>query len=528
MTAAAHVHVFPPQPSVSGRESPYCRIRWHDDRHSVSGTTSFHIGDSTENSSDRPLGPHANWLWDGDQLEVRGDRYGLQPLYYYTRANEICISTSIDTLLKHGAPTELDEAALAVYLRWGSFLDTDTPFRHILAVPPDARIVWRNGALDVQGEFVTRPPMDLPESDAIDTYIELFRQAMKRRLVRDRRVVLPLSGGRDSRHILLELCRNGHPPDLAVTIDLQSCGDADAARLVARACNINHIVIPETRRLLPQFLRLQEETSFNLARETAFFALADYLKESDDVIYDGIGGDVLSAGLFLTEDLLEAFVSRNWDKAANIILLETPERDPLKGLFQEKQYRKFALQVAVERLSRELRRHQDAANPVGSFVFWNRTRRSIASVPLCLLRKNRHLLLTPYLDDELFDFLSALPARLFLDHQFHTRAILRAFPSTRSIPFAEKKRGFVRHADNCKLAWQLAVAVLPGSQYLSMSYLMPRLFRVFIDPGYRRAVEWFGPMAAYIKSLESLAPAEQAADSVVWQSSGPFSNVTDL
>jgi asparagine synthetase B (glutamine-hydrolysing) len=506
-TVAAPAQVMPHD--FTSPEPSYCHIRFHDRQYSVHGTTSFHIGHSVENGASRPLGPYASWFWNDEQLVVRNDRYGLQPLYYYTRPNEICIGTSIDTLLRHGAPTELDEAALAVYLRLGSFLSTDTPFRCISAVPPDASIVWSKGTLDLRGGFATHPPVELSETSAIDAYIELFRQAVKRCLVKNKRIVLPLSGGRDSRHILLELCRCGHPPDMAVTIDLRDYNDGEVGKQLARACGITHTVVPETEVSLPIYLRLQRETSFNLSRQgIAFFALADYLRDGDDVMYDGIGGDILSAGLFLTKELLDAFECRRWNKAANM-LLETEGGDPLAGLLQPQQYRKLGLDVAIDRLGRELRRHQNAANPVGSFFFWNRTRRSIGSVPFCILTKERRLIFAPYLDDQLFDFLSAIPARLLLDHQFHTRAILRAFPDTRTIPFAEKKVDLPgRHAEKFRFAWQLSMALSQRSRYISKSYVLPRLVRAFIDPGDRQTIGWFGPTVAYIRSLESLASVE--------------------
>jgi asparagine synthetase B (glutamine-hydrolysing) len=346
-------------------------------------------------------------------------------------------------------------------------------------------------------------PLNLSEASAIDAYIDLFRQAMKRRLVTDRRVVLPLSGGKDSRHILLELGRLGHPPNLAITIDLRNSNDAEVARQVASAYGIAQFIVPETELSLQAYLRLQRETSFNLSREIAFFAMADHLKEKD-VIYDGIGGDVLSAGLFLTKELLEVFASGDWSETANRLF--PPQIDEaLAHLLQPEQCQRFSRGVAVERLSQELPRHRHAANPVGSFVFWNRTRRSIAAVPLCIMAKEERIVFTPYLDDELFDFLSALPASLLLDHQFHTKAIQRSFPDAGAVAFSEKKADdTVRRDGHIRFARQLFLAFGPRSRYVSMAYVWPRLLRSFVDPGYRRALEWFGPATVYLRSLESL------------------------
>jgi len=493
----------PRLPHAAIPSEPYCHIRFRDGDHTVRGLVSFHVGHSPGARDCGSLGPYGSWDWDGQRLSVRNDRYGLQPLYYYQGHNEICVATSIDTLLRHGAPTELDEPALAVHLRLGSFLGSDTPFRHISALPPDARLVWTGGRLELSGGFEIRQPLNLSEPSAIDAYIDLFRQAMKRRLVTDERVVLPLSGGRDSRHILLELCRLGHAPDLVITIDLKNSNDAEVAREIAHAHGIAQTIVPETELSLHAYRRLLRETSFNLSREIGFFVMADHFKERD-VIYDGIGGDVLSAGLFLTKELLEAFATADWSESAKRLF--PPQIDEaLAILLQPEQYRRFSSDVAVERLSQELPRHRHAANPVGSFVFWNRTRRSIAAVPLCIMAKEQRIVFTPYLDDELFDFLSGIPASLLLDHQFHTKAIVRAFPNVGAITFSEKKAAdTVRRDGHIEFARQLALAFAPRSRYVSMAYVWPRLLRSFVDPGYRQALEWFGPATVYLRSLESL------------------------
>jgi hypothetical protein len=94
--------------------------------------------------------------------------------------------------------------------------------------------------------------------------------------------------------------------------------------------------------------------------------------------------------------------------------------------------------AARDRLTAELARHQDAANPVGSFFFWNRTRRVVALSFFAML--GEHRLITPYLDPAVFDFLAGLPAELFLDHQFHREAVHRAFPEFAGIGFARSGR----------------------------------------------------------------------------------------
>jgi hypothetical protein len=67
---------------------------------------------------------------------------------YYCRDGEFAISSSIPRLIEAGAPIEVDEPALAVFLRLGFFIGDDTPYKHIRALPPGATLVW-DGALQL-------------------------------------------------------------------------------------------------------------------------------------------------------------------------------------------------------------------------------------------------------------------------------------------------------------------------------------------------------------------------------------------
>ena len=96
----------------------------------------------------------------------------------------------------------LDERALNIFLRTDFYFGGDTPFRELRRVEQEPVIV---------------PPIEISRDEALDAYIALFRQAVRRRMTND--TVLALSGGQDSRHILLELHAGGNVPDL-LTVDL--------------------------------------------------------------------------------------------------------------------------------------------------------------------------------------------------------------------------------------------------------------------------------------------------------------------
>ncbi|RJG16267.1 hypothetical protein, partial [Massilia cavernae] len=162
----------------------------------VRGQPACALGHRLERSDGAVDGIYANWTWDGSCLTARNDRYGMFPIYYTCRDGEFAISSSIPRLLEAGASCALDEPALSVFFRLGFFIGDDTPFRDIRALPPNTTLRW-NGRLQLEsgGRALgrTQPPMS--RDTALDTYIALFRQSIKRRPPPEPDFTVPLSGG---------------------------------------------------------------------------------------------------------------------------------------------------------------------------------------------------------------------------------------------------------------------------------------------------------------------------------------------
>src|SRR5207248_1657525 len=104
---------------------------------------------------------------------------------------------------------------------------------------------WIDGTLRVERATRRHHELEIGREDAIERYIELFRVAVARRLVPgDESFVMPLSGGADSRHILLELVRQGRPPASVVTgTQRPRCPDVAAAGVLAQRLGIAQTVV---------------------------------------------------------------------------------------------------------------------------------------------------------------------------------------------------------------------------------------------------------------------------------------------
>ena len=477
----------------------------------TSGTPAVLLGHQLRHEQGaKPDGVFVEWAWDGTRLTVRNDRYGFYPLFFYCKNQEICISPSIARLVQEGASREFDYAGLAVFLRLGYFIGEDTPFKHIRALAPGTTLEW-DGVMKVSsdGFEASKPCVAIPRDEAIDTYITLFAQSIERRPPTDDPFAIALSGGRDSRHILLELLRQGHVPTQCVTAPKylsRTDPDVEVAGLLARELRLSHLILESKEFGFNDEWSKNVETSFCSDEHTWYMEVSHYLSENFRMTYDGIGGDVLSAGLFLSQDRLDQFESGDSIKIATNLLGNVGSK-LLPQLLRPNVHTSCNREVALERLEREVTRHFGAPNPVGSFFFWNRTRREIALSPYGLLGSVPKVY-APYLDCDVVDFLTSLPASLLLDRQFHTDVIIRAYPEYKHIPF-ESKSGLrtvvgTRRAD---FGRSLVRRLLPRmhSALMRNGFLLPHFAAILVDAEYATESIWFTPLVLYLHQLETLS-----------------------
>lgn len=423
--------------------APFFMVGPHGENAQVRGQPDATFGHQLP-STTQPVadGVFARWHWDGTRLVVNNDRYGLFPLFWFRPpGGGVCISSSLVSLIEQGAPTELDIEALAVFFRLGFFVGDDTPFSSIKVVPPNAVFEWQKTEFECRGRYPATPRASpISRDEAIDRYIDLFARAMARRAPPARSFAVPISGGRDSRHILLELHRTGYEPAACVSaLDHPPDPNEDPkiAAVLCKELRFNHVVVDQRLSPFAAQIRKNLESHFCAAAHGWYLALADFLNGRFECSYDGIAGDVLSQSKFLSPQLDAAFRNRNVNAiCAALLSRHASSSSGLHELLKGGLKAAFDSGVASSRLAKEVEKHLGHPNPVASFILWNRTRREIALAPYSLLSGVPRVY-APFLDHELFDFLVTLPSSMLMDHSFHDETIARSYPNFAHIPYVD-------------------------------------------------------------------------------------------
>jgi hypothetical protein len=484
-------------------KQPYLHLEVNNGLVQAKGDHRFDVGHRLGNDNGSvPEGVYSSWNWNGITLEIKNCRFGFYPLFYLCRPGEFFISSSLPELLRRVGPQDFDDDAIAVFLRVGFLLGDDTPFRDIKVVPPASDWQWTNGGLiRSQRTHIAGSGCASSRDSRLDDYISLFQQAMKRRPAVGN-VVLPLSGGRDSRHILFELVQSGAAAGVAsmqcVSSEAKSTlEDVRVAQCLSHALGMPHRVIPHGKRFVPTALRKNLVTSFCSDEHTWAMPMCDSVNQAQVTLYDGLGGGMLSGGAFSSAERLKALrAGRAEEFVADLFWTSETE---LQLWLRPEALVRFSRERAVARATAAVSPHCDQPNPIASFLLQNRTRREIATYCCCMFRPDSSVYL-PYFDHSLFDYLSSIPGEDLNDKTFHTDAISKAYPQWAQFPYAlddgdpkaAMLSSFSRRRFNTRLAFDTALYLLQQQNpWVDRMAVIPRLATLVGAKDAGRSPYWF-------------------------------------
>jgi hypothetical protein len=278
----------------------------------------------------------------------------------------------------------------------------------------------------------------------------------------------------------------------AVSVELEMNEDCAIAREVASRAHIEHIIAKPSRTLDAAIETIWRTGLLSLEHA---WMLGITREKPGAVWWDGIAGDVMSAGHFLTEWKIQLFAEGRIEELAERLVAHGP-------LPYFRDQRRFPREEAVEAVHSELQRHIGAANPVGSFYFWNRTRNNVGASAFGLLRAGGRTVRAPFLDRALWSFLAALPVDHFRDQTFHTVAIQRAYPSFAGIPYSGRRK--IAPSVHRRAATQLVLHIARRRPTLKNIGTLVRLVRSLLVPSRLCDVDWIAPTWLYGDTVTSL------------------------
>ena len=214
-------------------------------------------------------------IWDGRKqtLLLARDRLGVKPLYYTIQQGMLIFASEIKAILAHPLiSADLNPEAMAQYLTFKTAPAPATMFAGIQKLPPGHFLISdRDGNCKVQCYWdAASPSSTLPrrfdEQEAVENVRDLFKHAVRRRMIADVPVGAFLSGGLDSSAVVAQMTDLGFGPVKTFSVgirDLPQYSEFPFARQVAKRFATEHheieIGVREVEECLPHLIHQQDE-----------------------------------------------------------------------------------------------------------------------------------------------------------------------------------------------------------------------------------------------------------------------------
>ncbi len=159
-------------------------------------------------------GMFAFLIWDKEEKTIFGarDRMGIKPMLYYHNNNQLAISSELKSILASGiTPKEINKTAVEDLFLYGSVQFPKTFIKGINSIPPANYFTYKNNTLEIKPywSFPTTTNNAITFEQAVENFKEEYKEAIKLRLISDRKVGIFLSSGIDSVSILANLKQLG-------------------------------------------------------------------------------------------------------------------------------------------------------------------------------------------------------------------------------------------------------------------------------------------------------------------------------
>jgi len=408
------------------------------------------------------------------RLSIATDPFGYRPLFLATRGRRVWFASEMKAILAvFDASPAVDGIGLLELARHGWPLGDRTWLEPIRVAAAGCWYDLTPRGMQREHYFRFRFHRRTPASslrDYVDAFATRLRHAMHRATRDAGRVGIPLSGGLDSRALLLA-ADGTTPPQLAYTFGQGDSPDVRFAVDLARTAGVAHLHLTYPHGYLGNQLesnvwRTEGLLPFSEATFTSM-AFHDILAKSADVLVYGHAGDALTGAhvpfgvwMLRSKEQLIQRVFRQYNRV--------PEAT-LRRVFNTDFYDRFApdlyesLRATFADIDQE-----DLADVLGVWDMENRQRRgTFASTAI---DRCRFGVRAPFLDRELVEHLRTAPPLWRLQQLAYKQMIVSAFPHAAAVPWS--------HTGS-----RLQTNRLADFATLAYSYMHRRLGRVSGWPG---------------------------------------------
>jgi asparagine synthase (glutamine-hydrolysing) len=376
---------------------------------------------------------------------IFNDRFGFRHLYLYHDDNIFMFSPEIKALYQYEDLIKTTNShGISDFFVYFYHLGNRTFFKNIKLLPPATILKIKGAKISMKtywSPVYSNKKRSLRINDTAEQGFHLFEQSVKRCVVQNKKTLVPLSGGLDSR-LILAVAKGLSSDITTITFGNSKCMDY---KLAGRVCDVLGMERPVLVQIEPNWLKNYAkdlvhlgECSYGALGMTTQHGIAQRLKNSYEISLNGIFGGHLSFGSpYYTQHDIESDYST------------TDRIERIKRGFNGHRYQLFKNCLsgnvqqmidahANDTIIQEWERSKSVSDKYPfrqDYIFiYNRIRRGMNYINQNSFFYNDQ---QPFASYELFDFYLSLSPEIVSNHFLYKEIYKRKLPALARIPWQQ-------------------------------------------------------------------------------------------
>lgn len=351
-----------------------------------------------------------------ENIIIVNDRYGTINFYYNIEKNNFIFTNHSKTVLSNIKDKIIDEEAVEDFLNYGCVIKNKTLLKSVKRMDAASIIKINNDniTVDKYWDWNIKKLENVTFNESVDKLGKLWIEAVRKIVSKHEKLNITVTGGLDSRAVVaaIDYLNLNYKINLAYTIGLKGCLDGKIAQKIAQRASLNYKFFPINNKqyLINSFKALQNTVcplitdyvcinNFNQKELLKYPLLSGYLGG------ETIGGDLLEDNLnYLKADKTISYIYNNQSK--------------MYGISDKKLF--------LEECNLNISSHNKYVSTdfhiLGEFLIRNR------SAVLFEMMGNNYNNLSPFMDNNLIDYLYSLPEEWRKGHHLYNAMLLKFFP----------------------------------------------------------------------------------------------------
>lgn len=373
-------------------------------------------------------------------LVVGADLLGLFPVYYYARREVLLVGSSLELFRYHPEfRLEFNPAGLVGMLLLMHIVDGQTLLREVRRLGAGNLLVWQAGQ-GVREVAQYRVPIstryfDLSFQAHVDLLSEVLDETMRRRIVKDHKYTLLLSGGLDSRMLGGYLQRNGVEVE-ALTLGLSTDIDMQCAIGVARTLGLKHHTANVSAEQYPHCADLQAkwEHGANGFNTVTNWGVYSPLKKLDSYVVLGYVMDAIIGTSYLDWAYSHSTKTMTFDTFLKRINAYGIQLERLKKLLRSEVFGNL-VDETVSCIHKVYQSYSEFEfQRVWCFNLYHRQRFHVGRAVWALSFGAWPVM--PVVDARVIECMAGMPAATIADRRVEKEVLCQRFPQLASLPLA--------------------------------------------------------------------------------------------